>query len=163
MKRALLLALVCVGLLGSDCQGGAVGTPSLWLDPPLASLTEGSVVSVDVLVVTASASIQAYDLGVQVSPPILVPFAIEPHPDFDDDGVLFRPPAFDVAGASATGAVDVRHGAAASGTVRLLRVRLWAAASGVAEVRLSGDGIVGPDGSLVVSPSAVATIQVTPP
>lgn len=163
MRRLALLVLAGLGLLGSECDSSGGGTPGIWLDPPVASVPVGSVLTVDVVVNAAGQPVQAFDLDVESAPGLLLLYAVEPHPEFDDDGTLFRPPGLDVGLGTAQGAADLRHGAAATGTFRVLRLRLYAVQAGTTQVALSGAGLATPSGSLFAPPPLATTVTITPP
>lgn len=163
MRRLALLTIASLGLLGSECDPSGGGNPGVWLDPPVASVPVGSVLTVDVVVNAAGQPVQAFDLDVQGAPGLLLLYAVEPHPEFDDDGTLFRPPVLDAGLGTARGAADLRHGAAATGTFRVMRLRLYAMQAGTAQVALSGAGLATPAGTLYPPPLLATTVTVTPP
>lgn len=161
MKRIPRLVSLLV-LLGTTCQP-AGGGAALLLSPLEASVSLGSIVTLEVFVSSPADAVQAFTLDVQSSPPILVPFEILPHAEFDDDGKLFRAPSLDLVQGLAQGAADLRHGAASPGSFRIATVRLYAMDTGTAIVHLGGSGLATPTGSLIAATPFESTITITEP
>jgi hypothetical protein len=120
-------------------------------------------VTLDVFVSSPAEAVQAFDFDVQSSPPILVPFEVLPHAEFDDDGGLFQTPTLDLAQGLASGAADLRHGNAATGSFRIATVRLYAVNPGTATVSVTGSGLATSAGALISATTYTSTITVTEP
>jgi hypothetical protein len=145
--RLALLALLLSGALGSQCGGGG---EKVWvvLLPDANQVARWSLVTVEVWV-TSPVPIQAFDMALQWDPEMIQVFSAEPHPDFDDDGVLFTSPQFDFAAGTLERVVDLRHGGeGAQGSFRIATLYFYTMANaGSATLQVTGSGVARGDGS----------------
>jgi len=93
------------------------------LDPPSVVVVSASYYtgSADIVVDT-TLPVQAVDLQLSWDASALTIVDIVAHPDFDDDGQLALPVQIDAQSGVATSIVDLRHGAAAIGPVKVATV-----------------------------------------
>jgi hypothetical protein len=106
--RLAILVLALGSLLGAPCDKGESKT---WvgLQPDASSVATFSPLVVDILV-SSPTPIQAVDLGLRWDPEMLNALTVLPHPDFDDDGVLFTEPTWNHLVGRLDRVVDLRHG-----------------------------------------------------
>ena len=156
--RLVVLAFALRGLLGADCNGGEEQD---WvaLVPELSSVATYSRFTVDVQV-TSPTPVQAFEMGLQWDPQMLLPMNVVPHPDFDDDGAFFVNPRFDLLGGRLDRVVDLRHGGAgAEGSFKIATVEfLSLGATGPATIAVTSGGMAGADG---IEPTVTNVVPVT--
>jgi len=156
--RLAFLALALRGLLGADCGGGESKT---WvaLVPDVNTVGTFSLFTVDVAV-TSPKPVQAFELGLQWDPEMVLPVDVAPHPDFDDDGAFFTSPHFDLMAGTLDRVVDLRHGGpGAEGNFRIATLQFLALGHpGSTIIGPTGGGLARADGS---EPSAVNVVPVT--
>ena len=119
----LLLALGC--LLGAPCHGGEQKT---WVALMADAETVGTFSPLVVhILVSSPTPIQAFELGLRWDPSMIYAMNVAPHPEFDDDGVLFTNPLWDLVAGRLDRIVDLRHGGeGAQGTFRVATVQFLA-------------------------------------
>lgn len=106
--RLAVLALALGTTLGVECGGGEAQT---WLALIPEAGTVGFSSPFEVAVIVSSPTpVQAFELGLQWDPQMLVAVNAAPHPGFDDDGALFVSPRFDLDAGTLERVVDLRHG-----------------------------------------------------
>jgi hypothetical protein len=156
--RFIILAFALRGLLGAECGGDEAPT---WvaLVPEVGSVATYSVFTVDVQV-TSATPVQAFEMGIQWDPQMLLPRSVLPHPDFDDDGSFFIDPRFDLMGGKLDRVVDLRHGGSgAEGSFKIATVEfLSLGVAGPTTIGVTSGGMAGPDG---VAPCVTHVVPVT--
>jgi hypothetical protein len=146
--RLVLLALLLSGALGAPCGGGAGGKVWVVLLPDANQVEPWSLVTVEVWV-TSPVPVQAFDLALQWDPEMIQAFMADPHPDFDDDGVLFTSPQFDLTAGTLERVVDLRHGGeGVQGSFRIATLYFYTMANpGTATIQVTGSGVASGDGN----------------
>ena len=159
MRRAAVAVLCAALLLGAKCGGGGGSGTTLSFTPGPVTVAPG-LFSVD-LALVGSFPLQAIDLDLVADAPGLVVVDVRPHPEFDDDGALFAGPEIDLAQGTATGVVDLRHGAAKT-AAKLFTVDLQAVSPGSYQLAVSAVTLARPDGSTFNATLTPLQVTVTP-
>lgn len=159
LQRALLIALA-FAMLAPNCGGGGGGpTHRIRLDAP-DTVTWWTQFTVDVVV--TSPGVQAWELEVEWQQGIVAAIDVQPHPEFDDDGALFLTPVYDHPNGRLSQVVDLRHGAAASGTFRVATIRFLALGqTGFTSIDVSAGGLAGPGGEELSAQITSARVLIT--
>lgn len=168
---AVLAALAAAQIGASSCtSGGGSNAPVASLELVVTDqifYAGNAYVAVGYVDVHTSLGVQAYDLDFSWSPasPDRT-VEIFPHSDFNDRGGFFNSmPVLDKAAGTATGYVDLRHGAGTdlSGTTRLLNVVVVVEDGGAITLKASGK-VARPDGVVfATAPSPSVKLSGTPP
>jgi len=158
MKRVISLAALSLVLLGAECEyqnpGGPPPPPppglaaGLFFEAPVTLLSPGTEFTATIFVVVIEEPlIHAYDVSLDVDPAVVEIVAIDPHPEYDDDGAFFLAPIIDAAKGTATGMADLRHGPPGGPLLaRLATLTLRAVAPGVAYLDASANGLASASG-----------------
>jgi len=156
----LLLALGC--LLGAPCDGGEQKT---WVALVTDAETVGTFSPLVVhILVSSPTPIQAFELGLRWDPSKIHAMNVAPHPEFDDDGVLFTNPRWDVPAGRLDRIVDLRHGGeGAQGTFRVATVQFLALGSpGSTSIQPTSRGLADGNGNETPVSFAPLTLTIEP-
>jgi hypothetical protein len=147
MRRLALLLALLPALAAPQCSSKSLDA-TIAIEPSQLTVPANSWFDVEVVVEThGGAAVQAWELAVRGAFPVVLPISATPHPEFDDDGALFVTTRLDLEGATLSRIVDLRHGPAATGRFHAVTLHLFAGAPGQTTLRVSGEGLAGPDGS----------------
>jgi hypothetical protein len=139
------LGISCEDIIGPPDDSGLPASLRLAADQRVFPHLGGFAAFVDVIV-TTDQPFQAVNLEVSWDSDAVSWAEAFPHPEFDDDGVLFGDTQFSAK--SLSNIVDLRHGdGAPSGAVRVARVTFVSDRPDPVEIRVLGD-IAAPDGTL---------------
>ncbi len=166
MRLAALVALVLLSI-GARCGGGGGGgTPpasvTAFFEPASITAAAGTPVSVDLVVRTGGGALQAWEMTIAVDPAVLSPVRADPHPEFDDDGQLFVAPIVDAPAGEIRRVVDLRHGAGASGEVRIATLEFQAGQPGQTSLTIKSGGAALASGAEFPIITVAGTVTVTP-
>jgi hypothetical protein len=157
--RLALLALTLGGGLGFQCGGGGDQTFAALL-PEASTVGTFTQFTVEVLV-SSPTPVQAFELGIRWDPEMLLPLGVDPHPEFDDDGVFFTTPHFHLVAGTLDRVVDVRHGGAgADGSFSVASLEFLSLDNpGPTDIELVSGGLA--DASGVEIPVSIVPVTIT--
>ncbi len=156
---ALLLASL-VGLAGLNCPHATIVVQVV---PSASSVPAGGFFTVDLVVDADSWQVQAWDFEVQFDPTqVVATGAVDPHPNFDDDGSLLVTPALDLGQGTLGPVVDLRHGPPATGRFVAATIHFQAVAgAGTSWVTVAGDAAT-PNGTPMTVNGIGELVTLTP-
>ncbi len=164
MPVRLLVALLTAlpAILSPTCGPGGPSA-GLSLAPSTTNPSVGSFFDVDLVVSVGATGLQAFEVALEIDPPIAAPWIAFEHAEFDDDGGLFLTPDLDLVGGTAERIVDLRHGpTAVTGTRRVATVRFLAFQAGAATLRFTGSVLSTSAGEAFTTLSLPAQIVIGP-
>ncbi len=157
------LALVAASLLtlGVTCEG-ETPVALLRFEPREITVAPGTLVTLDLVMDTSGPALQAFEVGIDVDPAVLTPVDVLPHTEFDDDGQLFISPTVDAGSGEIRGVVELRHGAGATGSVRVASFQFMAGAAGWSEVAVVTSGLAAETGQVFITGHLKGYVTVSP-
>lgn len=159
MMRLLAIAALAGLLMGPSCQ--PLPQAALSFSTPQVTTPVATLFSVD-LVLHTDEAVQAFEIDAETDAPGVLILNAVPHAEFDDDGALFTSPVIDVVNGTAERIVDLRHGAPASGDVKLVTLYVWANELGNHQVRITATRLAGADGTQRGANTFPLDVTVTP-